>query len=71
MGRKGDNTVYCDGQVPVAHARELLQLMTALHESRAHPGIEFVFESFQRELTLSIDIVENPPDWGAGEPTKP
>ncbi|PMX03134.1 hypothetical protein C1X59_05795 [Pseudomonas sp. FW215-R2] len=70
MGRKGDDTVYRDSQMPVAQARELLQLVTALHESSAHPGMESLFEIFQLELTLSIDIVESPPDWGAGEPTK-
>lgn len=65
-----DDTVYCDAQMPIAQARELLQLVTALYESRAHPGLETVFENIQRELTMSIDIVENPPNWGAGEPTK-
>lgn len=43
MARRDDDTVYCDVQMPIAQARELLQLVTVLHESRAHPGLDSVF----------------------------
>lgn len=32
-----DDTVYCDIQKPLAQGRELLELVNALRESRAHP----------------------------------
>lgn len=59
-----DDTVYCDVQMPLAQGRELLQLVTALRESNAHPNLDRVFERIQRELSISIDIIESPPTWG-------
>jgi hypothetical protein len=59
-----DDTVYCDVQMPLAQGRELLQLITALRESKAHPALDRVFERMQDELSTSIDIIENPPSWG-------
>lgn len=50
-----DDTVYCDVQMSLAQGRELLQLVSALRESKAHSTLE---------LSASIDIVENPPTWG-------
>ena len=64
MERDGDDTVYCDIQIPVAQGRELLELVNALRESKAHPRLDSVFEHMQYELSTSIDIVENPPTWG-------
>jgi len=32
-----------------------------LHYSGSHPSLERVFIDMERELTYSIDIVENPP----------
>jgi hypothetical protein len=60
----GDDTVYCDIQMPVAQGRELLELVNALRESKAHPRLDRVVEHMQYELSTSIDIVENPPTWG-------
>jgi CheY-like chemotaxis protein len=59
-----DDTVYCDIQMPVAQGRELLDLVNALRESKAHPRLDKVFEHMQHELSTSIDIIENPPSWG-------
>ncbi|WP_454563260.1 hypothetical protein [Pseudomonas sp. AIG] len=59
-----DDFVYCDIQMHVAQGRELLELVTALRESKAHPSLYRVFEHIQDELSISIDIVENPPTWG-------
>jgi hypothetical protein len=59
-----DDTVYCDIQMPLAQGQELLLLVTTLLESNAHPTLNRVFERMQRELSISIDIVENPPTWG-------
>ncbi|GFZ63153.1 hypothetical protein PSE10C_07030 [Pseudomonas amygdali pv. eriobotryae] len=59
-----DDIVYCDVQMPLAQGRELLQLVSTLKESNAHPALNRVFERMQYELTTSIDIVENPPVWG-------
>ena len=64
MERDGDDTVYCDIQMPVAQGRELLELVNALRESKAHPRLDSVFEHMQYELSTSIDIVDNPPTWG-------
>ncbi|ATP47031.1 hypothetical protein CR511_24470 [Pseudomonas putida] len=64
MERDSDDTVYCDIQMPVAQGRELLDLVTALRESKAHPSLDRVFEHMQDELSTSIDIVEKPPTWG-------
>jgi hypothetical protein len=59
-----DDTVYCDVQMPLAQGWELLQLVSTLRESNAHPALNRVFERMQYELITSIDIVENPPTWG-------
>ena len=59
-----DDTVYCDIQMQLAQGRELLELVNALRESRAHPRLDKVFEQMQNELSTSIDIVDNPPTWG-------
>ncbi|WCM51173.1 hypothetical protein OH720_30290 [Pseudomonas sp. WJP1] len=64
MERDSDDTVYCDIQMPVAQGRELLALVNALRESKAHPRLDRVFEHMQYELSTSIDIVDNPPTWG-------
>lgn len=72
MGMKDDDdTVYCDIQMPLAQGRELLLLVTALRESNSHPTLNRVFERMQRELSISIDIVENPPTWGPKVPVRP
>lgn len=70
MALDDDDTVYCDVQMPVAQGRQLLQLVTVLRESGAHPSLDTVFAHMQLELRMSIDIVENPPDRGTTEPTK-
>jgi hypothetical protein len=62
--RQDDDTVYCDIQMQLAQGRELLELVNALRESRAHPRLDKVFEQMQNELSTSIDIVDNPPTWG-------
>ncbi|WP_431035426.1 hypothetical protein [Pseudomonas yamanorum] len=62
--KNDDDTVYCDVQMPLAQGRELLQLVTTLRESKAHPKLDIVFEHMQDELSTSIDIVDNPPTWG-------
>ncbi|WP_262407258.1 hypothetical protein [Pseudomonas lactis] len=59
-----DDAVYCDVQMPLAQGRELLQLVSTLRESKAHPTLDRVFESMQYELSTSIGIIENPPSWG-------
>ena len=63
MTDDGD-TVYCDGQMPLAQGRELLRLVMTLRESKAHPKLDRVLERIQDELSTSIDFVENPPTWG-------
>lgn len=70
MAKDDDDTVYCRVQMPVAQGRELLQVVNALRDSGAHLSLDTVFAHMQFELKMSIDIVENPPDWGAAEPTK-
>ena len=65
MGTTDDeDTVYCDIQMPLAQGRELLQLVSTLRESKAYPTLDGVFERMQDELSTSIDIIENPPNWG-------
>ncbi|WP_410481321.1 hypothetical protein ACJ70E_02075 [Pseudomonas plecoglossicida] len=64
MAQDDDDTVYCDIQMPVDQGRELLELVIALRESKAHPRLDKVFEHMQDELSTSIDIIENPPSWG-------
>lgn len=34
-----DDTVYCDVQMPLAQGRDLLQLVSTLRESNAHPAL--------------------------------
>nr|WP_236460514.1 MULTISPECIES: hypothetical protein [unclassified Pseudomonas] len=64
-----DDTVYCDIQTPLAQGRELLELVNALRESRAHPRLDKVFEHMQDELSSSIDFVENPSTRNSSGPT--
>lgn len=59
-----DDTACCDIQMPLAQGRELLELVNALRESKAHPRLDKVFEHMQDELDTSIDVVDNPPTWG-------
>jgi len=49
--------------MPLARGRELLHLATELRESKAHPGLDEVFENMKHELSTSIDIVEDLPTW--------
>jgi hypothetical protein len=63
MERGDDHLVYCDIQMPLARGRELLHLATELRESKAHPGLDEVFENMKHELSTSIDIVEDLPTW--------
>nr|WP_240968655.1 hypothetical protein [Pseudomonas veronii] len=69
MGHDDDDTVYCDIQIPLAQGRELLELVNALRESRAHPRLDKVFEHMQDELSSSIDFVENPSTRNSSGPT--
>lgn len=57
MERDGDDTVYCDIQMPVAQGRELLQLVKSLRESNAYLNPDKVFEHMLDELSTSIDII--------------
>jgi hypothetical protein len=70
MGKGDDDSVYCNVQMPLGQGRVLLSLVNALRESGAHPNLDLVFQRMQLELRMSIDIVESPPTWGAGEPTQ-
>ena len=70
MALNDDETVYCDVQMQVAQGRELLQLVTALRDSGAHPSLDTVFAHMQLELAMAIDIVENPRPLGIARPTK-
>jgi hypothetical protein len=70
MGRGDDDTVFCNVQMPLGQGRELLSLVTVLRESGAHPNLDLVFQYMLLELKMSSESVENPPTWGAGEPTK-
>lgn len=64
MAEDQDDTVYCDIQMPVEQGRELLQLVKTLHDSASQPSFEQVLIDMERELTDSIDILDNPPSWG-------
>ncbi|PIB40336.1 hypothetical protein AOA59_27950 [Pseudomonas sp. 2822-15] len=64
-----DDTVSCDIQMPLAQGRELLELVSALRESKAHPRLDQVFEHMEDELSMSIDFVENPPTKDSFGPT--
>lgn len=70
MALNDDDTVYCDVRMPVAQGRELLQLVTSLRDSGAHPNLDTVSAHMQLELVMVIDIVENPRPLGATRPTK-
>lgn len=59
MSASDDDTVYCDIQMPVARGRELLQLVTKMRESGAHPNLDTVFQHMQHELSMSIEFVED------------
>ena len=63
-GITDEDTVYCDVQMPLAQGRELLQLVNTLRESKAYPTLDRVFERMQDEPSTSIDIIQNPPNWG-------
>lgn len=67
MALDDDDTVYCDVQMPVVQGRELLLLVNALRDSGRHPNLDTVFAHMQLELTMAIDIVENPPAFGCGQ----
>jgi CheY-like chemotaxis protein len=69
MEQDDDDTVYCDIQMPVDQGRELLEHVNKLRESKDYPSLDTVFEHRQHELSTSIDIVDNPPSWGAWGPT--
>ena len=69
MGHEDDDTVYCDIQMPLAQGRELLELVNALRESKAHPRLDKVFEHMQNELSTALDFVENPPTKDSFGPT--
>ena len=43
MALNDDDMVRCDVQMPVAQSRELLQLVTMLRDSGAHPSLDKVF----------------------------
>lgn len=45
--------------MPLAQGKQLLQLLSTLKESNAHPTLNGVFEQMPYELSTSIDIVEN------------
>jgi hypothetical protein len=68
--RDGDDTVYCDIQMPAAEGRELLQLVNTLLDSKAYPSLDKVFEHMQYELSTSIDILDNPQKLGRWRPTQ-
>lgn len=44
MGMTDDDTVYCDIQMPLSQGQELLQIVSTLRESKAHPALNRVFE---------------------------
>lgn len=70
MGSGDDDTVYCSIQMRLATGRELLSMISELRASKGHPGLDTVLQRMEAELTMSIDIVENPPRWDDWLPTK-
>lgn len=46
-----DDNVYCDAQMPLVQGRELLQLVSTLRASKAHPTLDRVLELMQYELS--------------------
>lgn len=54
------STIYCDLQMSVAQARELLALVRGLSASAHHPGLESIFRDIEEELGRSvINLSEN------------
>jgi hypothetical protein len=51
----GSSTIYCDLQMYVAQARELLALVRGLSASAHHPGLESVFRDIEEELGRSVN----------------
>jgi len=58
MSRDAKDTVYCSIQMPIAKGRELLELISKLRASGAHPSLESVFKEAQGELEMSIEFLE-------------
>lgn len=52
-----DETVYCDVQMSLEVGLELLQLISDLPRSGAHPNLNSVFHEIQSELKGSIGFV--------------
>lgn len=48
------STIYCDLQMSVAQARELLAVVRRLNASAHHPGLESVFRDIEEELGRSV-----------------
>ncbi|KPZ12000.1 Uncharacterized protein ALO40_00875 [Pseudomonas syringae pv. viburni] len=48
------STIYCDLQMSVAQACELLALIRGLSASAHHPGLEGVFRDIEEELGRSV-----------------
>ncbi|PUB37689.1 hypothetical protein C8K66_101395 [Pseudomonas sp. GV105] len=54
------STIYCDLQMSIAQARELLALVRGLSASAQHPGLESVFRDIEEELCRSMsNLPEN------------
>ena len=54
------STIYCDLQMSVAQARELLALVRGLSASAHHPGLEGVFRDIEQKLGCSVsNLSEN------------
>ncbi len=54
------STIYCDLQMSVAQALELLALVRGLCASAHHPGLESVFRDIEEELGRSVsNLPEN------------
>lgn len=51
------STIYCDLQMSVAQARELMALVQGLSASVHHPGLESVFRDIEEELGRSVNNV--------------
>jgi hypothetical protein len=52
-----EERVYCDVQMSLEVGLELLQLISDLHRSGAHPNLDAVFQEIQSELKGSIEFV--------------
>lgn len=48
------STIYCDLQMSVAQAHELLALVRGLSDSAHHPALENVFRDIEEELGRSV-----------------